>query len=149
MIPSLLVEIPHHQCVIWPHRDDLDGYHIKIPNLNDVTGQLALGNAYKIPHPKQEGISHRRHSSTPTGLYQVMHMKHITAKTHWHSWASDVFSDTDFKMKLVILTFALIGAVLASPNYYHRTDPLDLAGMIKSHTWCKCTGLGNKVCKTC
>ena len=87
MIPSLLVEIPHHQCVIWPHRDDLDGYHIKIPNQNDVTGQLALGNAYKIPHPKQEGISHRRHSSTPTGLYQVMHMKHITAKTHRHSWA--------------------------------------------------------------
>ena len=85
MIPSLLVEIPHHQCVIWPHRDDLDGYHIKIPNQNDVTGQLALGNAYKIPHPKQEGISHRRHSSTPTGLYQVMHMKHITAETHWHS----------------------------------------------------------------
>ena len=115
MIPSLLVEIPHHQCVIWPHRDDLDGYHIKIPNLNDVTGQLALGNAYKNTTSQA-----RRHQSSTSFLHTY---RIILGKAHQAHHCQESlaflslgkFSLTDFEMKLAIFAFALIGAVLASP----------------------------------
>ena len=110
MIPSLLVEIPHHQCVIWPHRDDLDGYHIKIPNLNDVTGQLALGNAYKNTTSQA-----RRHQSSTSFLHTY---RIIPGNAHEAPCTPELrkFSPADFKMKLSIFTLTLVGAVLASPQ---------------------------------
>ena len=108
MIPSLLVNIPHHH--IWPHRDDLDGYHIKIPNLNDVTGQLALGNAYKNTTSQA-----RRHQSSTSFLHTY---RIIPGNAHEAQCILELrkFSPADFKMRLAIFAFALVGAILASPQ---------------------------------
>ena len=101
--------------VLWPHGDDLDGYHIKTQNLNDATGQLALGKDYK------NSISGPRGNQSSTSFLHTYRI--ILGKAHQAHHCQESlaflslgkFSLTDFEMKLAIFAFALIGAVLASP----------------------------------